>query len=443
MKRISLLICAFLVFTLAGGASAFSVDPIASDTPVYLTLEECVTLAMQRSPDISSARAVVNEKEAAYNSTIKDRLPTLSFRYDYIRQPEGLPPAYTDNYFSYALSVQQPLYRGRALVTAVELGKLDIDLAGSALYKSKNDLIFAVHQAYFDLLKSMKFEEVADQAVIQLRSHLKDAKAFYDAGLIPKNDLLTSEVQLAQGEQNLLRARNNSALARTSLIILLQYPLGVPIDIKDTLEYEPRFISWEKIIELAEEKRPELRRSRLLVQQADKNIILARAPFLPSVTLSATYKKQGDTPAANDYDYSASELKYAQATLQWDFWNWGQKEDKLAVVRQQERRARNDEVSVRNQVLLEVRKAFLDFFEAQKNIKVTEAAVAQAEENFRINRSRFHAQLNTSTDVLDAQILLTRAKLNYFNALYDYRIASAALDWSTGTLAENYEEDLK
>lgn len=427
-----------------GVAAASSVDPIASAVPVYLTLDECVALALKRNPRISSARALVSEMEASYNSAVKDRLPTLSLQYDYLHQPEeGVPPSYADNYFSYAFTVEQPLYRGRALVTVAEMGELDIQLADADLFKSRNDLIFAVYKAYFSLLKSVKLEEVSDLAVIQLRSHLKDTKAFYEAGLIPKNDLLVSEVQLAEGQQNLLRARNGSALARTSLNLLLQYPLGVPIDIRDNLQYEPRYISWEKVLDLAEKNRPELRRSKLLVKKAGKNITLARAPFLPSVTLSATYKKQGDTPVANDYDYSADELKYAQATLQWDLWNWGQKEDKLAAVRQQERRAKNEELSTHNQILFEARAAFLDFFDAEKNIEVTESAVAQAEENFRINTSRFKAHINTSTDVLDAQILLTRAKLNYFNALYSYRVASAALDWSTGILVEKYKEDLQ
>jgi len=72
--------------------------------------------------------------------------------------------------------------------------------------------------------------------------------------------------------------------------------------------------------------------------------------------------------------------------------------------------------------------------EAEYNITVTKKAIEQAEEDFRINQSRYKAQLATTTNVLDAQTRLVRAKINYYNALYNYRISLMKLAWSTGTL---------
>ena len=65
---------------------------------------------------------------------------------------------------------------------------------------------------------------------------------------------------------------------------------------------------------------------------------------------------------------------------------------------------------------------------------MTEKAIEQAEEDYRINQSRYQAQLSTTTNVLDAQTRLTRAKINYFDALYNYRISLMRLAWATGTL---------
>ena len=53
--------------------------------------------------------------------------------------------------------------------------------------------------------------------------------------------------------------------------------------------------------------------------------------------------------------------------------------------------------------------------------------MSQARENFRITRERFKEQMATTTDVLDAQTLLSRTMTNYYNALYDYKISRAAL----------------
>jgi len=89
---------------------------------------------------------------------------------------------------------------------------------------------------------------------------------------------------------------------------------------------------------------------------------------------------------------------------------------------------------LKDNIRLEVKDAYLLLREAEKNIQVTRTAIAQAEENFRINEERYKQQVATSTDVLDAQTLLTRARSNYFNALSDYNISWAKLERAMGIM---------
>ena len=72
--------------------------------------------------------------------------------------------------------------------------------------------------------------------------------------------------------------------------------------------------------------------------------------------------------------------------------------------------------------MLEVKEAFLNVRESEKNISVAQTAIKQAEENFRLNKELYNEQMATTTDVLDAQTLLTQAQNNYYNALNDYHI---------------------
>ena len=112
----------------------------------------------------------------------------------------------------------------------------------------------------------------------------------------------------------------------------------------------------------------------------------------------------------------------------------GQSKDEIAVAKHNMKKAKESEVELLDNVILQVREAYLDIQEFEYNIGVTEKAIEQAEEDFRINQSRYQAQLNTSTDVLDAQTRLSRARINYFNALYNYKISLMRLSWATGTL---------
>jgi outer membrane protein TolC len=428
MKRlVSLVILAVFMAPALLSQAAEQEDKIFS-------LAECVSVALEKNPQILANQADIIEKKYSLDSSKKDLYPSLYFQYGYRYSPDAYAPFGIEDYYNYAFTIEQPVYRGRSLVTGVELGQLDLALSKANMAQTQNDIILNVHQAYYNLLKTRKFEQVAEQTVSDRKAHLKDAKAFYQAGLIPKNDMLQSEVQLANAEIALLRAKNLSTMALAQLNTLLRRPVDQEIELVDILKYEPSNISWDQTVEQAKKYRPELRQSEIVIEQADKNITLSKAPYLPSVTVSANYLKQGDDLAAQDYPYGPSEVKTAQATLEWRFWAWGQRKDKEAVARYNMKKAQQNKTELLDNIILQVREAYVDTLESEYNIGVTEKAIEQAEEDFRINESRYKAQLSTTTDVLDAQTRLSTARINYYNALYNYRISLMKLAWATGTL---------
>jgi outer membrane protein TolC len=399
-----------------------------------LTLADCVKIAFAKSPQLETSKADIVEKEALLSSTKKDLFPTLSFEYGYTHSPDAYAPFGVEDYYRYSFIVEQPVYEGQALITAVKQSELDLGYSKASMALTKNDIVLAVHETYYNLLKTRKFADVARQSVKEREAHLRDAKAFYEAGLIPKNDMLQSEVELARAEVNLVRAINLSTMAMANLNILLRKPVDTHLNIEDILTYKASEVSWDKALQDAEKYRPEMQQADINIEQAEKDIILTRAPYLPSVSVSADYMRQGDTPLADDYPLGPSDVKKAQAMLEWEFWNWGQIKDEVAAAKHTLRKSRESKVETLDIITLQVREAYLDIKETEINIQLTEKAIEHAEEDYRINESRYKAQISTSTDVLDAQTRLTEAKINYYNALYNYRIALMKLAWSTGTL---------
>ncbi|MDX1776675.1 MAG: TolC family protein [Desulfobulbales bacterium] len=439
MKRIilkSLPVCCLIFLLLSLAQAAAENDQIVkADTSAKVySLSECVAIALQTSPQVLYSQADILEKEYSLQSSKKDRYPSLFFQYGYRYAPDAYEPFGIEDYYNYSFSIEQPIYRGRSIVTGIELGELDLESSKASLVQTKNDIVLAVHEAYYNLLKTIKFEEVAKQSLAERQAHLKDSKAFFKAGLIPKNDMLQSEVQLAGAEIELIRAKNLSTMALARLNTLLRRPVDTNIELEDILKYEPSEISWEESLSQAQKYRPELKQGELAIEQADKNITLIKAPYLPAVSVSANYLKQGDDPLAQEYPLGPSEVKTALATLEWRFWAWGQNKDEVAAARHNLKKARENQTELIDNIILQVREAYLDTLEAEYNIAVTEKAIEQAEEDFRINQSRYQAQLSTTTNVLDAQTRLTRAKINYYDALYNYRISLMRLAWSTGTL---------
>jgi len=414
----------FVIIALCGAGVARADDSL-------LSLTDCVTLALARSPGVAAAKAGWQQREAELQAARKALYPSLSFQYDYADQTGS---ALTDSTYSSAFTVEQPLYKGRALLTNIDLGALAVNDAALARRKARDSLILKVHEAYYGLLSAQRLAGEAEQALLRLKAHLNDAKSFFEAEVIPRNDLLQSEVEEAQGEQDLLAARNQTSLATAKLNLLLRRPVDTPLGLEDCLVYEPRAVAWDTLLQKALANRPELSRQRLASEQAEKRITLARADSLPTVTLSASYEKAGGDFLVASPAYGPTEVKTAQVTARWKFWTWGQGDDKVAAARYLYRQSQEAESEAADAVTLEVRQAYLSLVEAEKNIGVTKKAIVSAEENYRINEERYRVQLNTSTEVLDAQSLLTRARTNYFVALHKYNLALATLDWATGTI---------
>ena len=118
--------------------------------------------------------------------------------------------------------------------------------------------------------------------------------------------------------------------------------------------------------------------------------------------------------------------------MSWTFWEWGKTLNSVKEKESLKRQLEQTKHALIDNISLEIKKAVLDIDEADKNIPTTSKAVEQAEENLRVSEERYKAQVTTMTEVLDAQTLLTQARVNYYRALYGHNLAKARLQRAIG-----------
>jgi outer membrane protein len=409
-----------------------------------LSLKEAVEIALERSPALHAAREGVRGADYLRKGALADFFPTLRTEYDFAyldTQPffttaTGLRVTIgTRSNYTWTSGVDQPLFRGGALYWSYRLAKLGVDLSRVFLELAKQDLILQVKEAYFNILKARKIREVALQSVEQLEAGVKVSKAFYDVGIIPKNSLLQTQVELAQAKQDLTGAEVALDVAKATFNTLLRRDVRTEVEVEDILEYRPMELSFEECLGRAHKNRPELREAELNVKRAQKDVQLARSEYFPNVGLAFNYERFGDDPSVSGSDFQDKESWNINAYARWTFWQWGKKRQLVREKKTKLVQAEDAQVQVEDGVSLEVKDTFLRLKEARDKIGVAEVAVEQAEENFRINAERFKEQVATTTEVLDAQTLLTQARSNYFNALSDYNIALARLDRAMGIMS--------
>jgi len=413
--------------------------PSSALTVKAITLQECITQVLATSSELGMGKSTSKQKQALLNSSRKDLFPTLATSISSTHQTDPIPISFPDNMLGYRFTLEQPIYRGKGIITAIDQAENFMFSAKEDVRRLVNDVVYETYKQYFALLRAEKLEEQEEHAVTRLRSHLKDTQAFYDTGIVPKNDLLRSEVELAQGEQDLVDAVNRTDQTRSRLNISMNRSINAPLTIADFKPKEVRDISWEETLQQSLTHRPEIHQATLAVEAARQNLILKQVPFMPDVTLDASYANQRDyeSAEANEEEWTR-ENTMVRVTASWQFWSWMKGSNEDYAAKMMVRRAIHNQKKISDEVALEARTAYLHLEQGAKRVVVSEKAIEQAEENYRITDARYKRQVATSTDVLDAQALLSRAMTNYYDSLYGFELAKAALWRAQGHFGLQY-----
>ncbi len=433
---------AAMIFVAALGSGVWAAEMIKP-----LTLSECVDMALRQSVLIHAAKEGVLGAEAQQKEAFTGFLPRLSTSYNYTRLNQdpyfvfpGVPPLIpagnmttgTKDNYNWNIEARQPLFAGGGILANYEVSRLAADIARLEEAATIQDLVQDVKVSYFNILKAARFLTVAKQSVEQLQAHRDAAQGFFDVGLIPRNDLLYAEVELANGRQFLLRMENGLEMAKAKFNTILRRSIDSPVEIEDIQKEQLPETPLDACVAAALENRPEIRSFMLRLEQARSSVKLSKSEYYPNVSLVGNYARYGNTPDMAGSPYRPQENWYILALANWNFWEWGKTKHRVDAGISREKQAEDILSNIRDQITLEVKNAFLLLHEAGKQVRVTKLAIVQAEENFRINTERYQERVGTATNVIDAQTLLTKARSDHYNALGDLNINQVRLERAMG-----------
>ncbi|NWG03124.1 MAG: TolC family protein [Syntrophaceae bacterium] len=420
----------------------------AQEAQKPLTLEESVKIAMERSLNLHSATLGVVGSEFRRKEAITNFLPWWTGQYGFTRyntpstigttsipSPGGgttTTPLMSRDIYLFNTTLNQPLFTGGLNLANYRAAKLGVDLSKENVETVKRDLVLQVRVGYFNILKAEKFLDVAKQTVRQFEAQLEVTKAFFEVGIVPKNDVLQAEVRLANARQGLVKAENDLIAARASFNILLRREIHTPVEVVDILSYQPFPMGFEESLEEALRQRSEIKFAQLVIEQAKENVKVSKSGFFPTLSLSGNYTRLSEEPNLNGD--MKNEKWTVQALATFTLWNWGNTALKVGESKVKVMQAEDSKKQLIESITLEVKNDYLNLLVAEKNIKVAETAIEQAEENLRMNEERYKYQVATQTDVLDAVVLLAQTRVNYYGALSDFNIAKAQLERSMGRM---------
>ena len=413
--------------------------------PVRYTLAQSIEQALRTSPRIGAYayRTLSANMDAGIAYTQMFPSATLSAGRSYVRNESysGLvDPDYVDQHVD-TLSVQlyQPLFAGMTLLNGYQKALLNEELAKAEQQGTEDQVVMDVQVTFFDLVKTRGEVRSLQSAVKRLQSSSEAVQAYERVRLAPYVDVLQTEVDLADAQQQLSKTENEVATLKIRLNMLLGLPPEAPVEYLGEFASDVPDLPWslEQCLERARLQRPDLLVKRKAMAMAEKEAKIAYGRYFPRIDLQGGYISRDVTYdstvgiGAVDRDYK-SDYWTGGITLQWRFFESGRTQleyqralHQIATLREQ---LRETESLVSSQI----HATFLSISEARQRIVTTQKAVGEAAEGQARSQVRFEARVGTVVELLDAQARLTRAETNHLQALADFRQAMARLTYAMG-----------
>ena len=284
----------------------------------------------------------------------------------------------------------------------------------------------------------MQEEEVYKHSVQDYTVHLEQAKAFYNIGTKPKIDVLTAEYNLGNAKLGLIKAQNNVKLAYANLNSALGIPEFTDYAIDENLETRKYTVLLEDMLETAFKTRPEYLAAQKKAEGSKILIKASKRAFLPDLKAFGSIQYGGNN-IGNDVGYQVG------ANLTYSNFNALLAKKQIDEAKYTAKKDIADLETVRQDVYLEVKQAFIDLQNAKDSIPVSALAMMQAKEQYDLASGRYKVGLGDAVELKDAENTYRKAQLEYFSNLMKYNISAANLERVTGSpikaeIKENSEQ---
>ena len=422
-----------------------------------LSLTDAINLALRQNPSIVRAqkdleaaqgisiqiRAVAVPKVVAngdYNAAQKSDVDILNV------QLPGVTNGFTfgnNQNWSSQIRLVQSIYEGGRILSSIRAARLTKEEALLNYQSDVANALLLVELAYYDVLLAEQQIAVQEASVALLQSILDDNNHRFEAGTVPRFNVLQAEVALSTARPKLIHARNSYRISKNNLAILLGFNIpretleDIPLNLSGKLEAIPYPMTLEQALEMSQQKRTELEALRKTEALRREDIIAARAGYKPSLQAFGGYDAHNSS-LSQDLSYEDHGW-IAGVQLNWNIFDGLATQGRIKEARAHYDKAHVDVDDTARRIELEVRTAYSDFVEADEVLKSQEKAVEEAEEALRLARARNEAGSGTQLDVLSAQNALTDSRNTQVQALHDYAAARAKLQRAVGANVPEYQ----
>ncbi len=310
------------------------------------------------------------------------------------------------------------------------------DSAYFAFRNILDSLIATVKTQFYQIIVNRELVNVNEENVHLLEAQLKDQQNRFEAGTVPRFNVLQADVQLHNQIPQLITTENNLRISKLQLAKTLGLDFqrrrgeGPPLDVIGDMPYIPRTIELADAIELGKQRRPFLKEARANVLNQLQQVRAAAGQWLPNITTTGGGEWVSSPINSSWHDITKGWTALVQGSLPiWDSGAIAGQVIQQRALLSETKITYDDDV---RQVELEIQQAYSTLQQNRELIQSQEKNVELAEEALRLAKARLDAGAGVQLDVLNATVQLLTAQSTRLQALFGYNSSLAEFDRATG-----------
>src|SRR6476661_2727766 len=309
----------------------------------------------------------------------------------------------------------------------------------SAYFSFRNildQLIATVKTQFYQIIVNRDLVKVNAENVNLLEAQLKDQQNRFEAGTVPRFNVLQADVQLHNQIPQLITAENNLRISKLQLAKTLGLDFqrrrgdSPPLEVIGDMPYVPRPIELADAIEMGKQRRPFLKQARANVLNQLQQVRAATGQWRPNITTTGGGEWVSSPINSSWHDITKGWTALVQGSVPiWDSGAIAGQVIQQRALLSETKITYDDDV---RQVELEIQTAYSNLQQNEELVKSQEKNVELADEALRLAKARLDAGAGVQLDVLNATVQLLTAQSTRLQALFGYNSSLAEFDRATG-----------
>lgn len=449
--------------------SAAAQTPSQQASPLVLSLDQCLSIALNDNPTVKVADMEVQRTDYSKIETLSQLLPQISFGGQYSRTlakqtmymsfsglggsssagssegDEGKEPSSSssagasngikvgmDNSYQVGFSASMPLIAPQ-LWASLKLSDAQILQAVEQSRASKINLVNQVKDAYYALMLAKDSKRVITESydMAKLTHDIYTKK--YQLGAASDYDVLRTSVAMKNIEPDLLQADIAIKQARLQLLILMGLDASTDIDTQGTLElYESSMYAETLSLSRDYSRNSQLILNDIQKKQLSQALKIQQYSLIPTLALTANYywtSMQNGSPFKN---FRWSPYSTVGLSLSIPLFTGGARYSKIKQAEVQLNEMQFVRENLERSVASQVDLAMDNIEKNVKQIASSSESVGQAERAHNIMQESFNIGAASYLDLRDSELALTQSRLAYYQSIYNYLVARSGLELLLG-----------